>query len=101
MYYFIVSAPCIIYTVYLSLPVVGSPEQCYEGDVSLDSRSSVQLPYGPSHVTGRVTACVDNRYVDVCATSNETQYFADRACNSVGSSYSKFMNKNIHTSLHY
>ena len=76
-----------------SIPVV---EQCYEGDISLsNNRSSVQLPYGPSHVTGRVTACVGNRYVDVCATTNETQYFADRACNSVGSSYSKSTNKNI------
>ena len=57
----------------------------------LHSASTIRLPYGPSSATGYVRACVDGRSVDVCATTDEVQYFADRACDSVDSSYSELI----------
>ena len=80
---------CSIRITILFIPVA-APE-CYGNNIYLRSRSTVRLPYGPSSATGYVQACVNNRYVDVCATTNGVQYFADRACNSVDSSYSKLI----------
>ena len=70
--------------------VLASPE-CLGNSIELGSRAEVYLPYGPSSITGHVVACIDSEYVDVCATTDEIQYFADQACNSLGSSYSKLL----------
>ena len=55
-------------------------DSCYSGDIRLRNISRITFPYGSESLTGRVEACLNGTYVDVCGDTQYAQYFGDNSC---------------------
>ena len=66
--------------------------ECSGSIVRVGSASHLKLPYNSLQTyTGRVEACHNGKYVDVCNDTEELEYFISRACGYYSADYSKFL----------
>ena len=55
-------------------------DSCDSGDIRLRNVSRIRFLYGSESLTGRVEACLNGIYVDVCGDTQYAQYFGDNSC---------------------
>ena len=77
-----------------ALPHIAPPDttdECSGSIVRVGSASNVQFPYSSRQTySGRVEACRNGKYVDVCNDTEELEYFISHACGYYSADFSKF-----------
>ena len=74
-------------------------DSCDSGNIRLRNFSQITFPYGSRSLTGRVEACVNGTYVDVCGDTQYAQYFGDNSCSYLR--FSKLNSFSIYSFLCY